>query len=108
MAEKIRSCLLPETAFLTQPELIVHVRNLHIHEPFPEQPLFEILLHFVFAVNEEEFFNGLRILAGEPLTHIFIVAVRAHTPDHTHFGMHFMLDAENTYFPVPGQQPAAQ
>lgn len=83
-------------------------RNLDVAKTFFEEACLEGLLYVVFAVNDEEGFDFLGILAGEELAEVIDIAVSAHAADAAYFGVDFMEDAEDMDFFGAGHQAAAQ
>ena len=93
---------------LLEAALVVQRRDLDVVETLFQETCLEGLLHVIFAVNDEEGLDFLRVLAGEELKQIINVSVCAHAADAAYFRVDFVKDAEDMYLFDAGHQAATQ
>ncbi len=91
---------------LLQAALVVQRGDLDVVEAFFEETRLEGLLYVIFAVDDEEDFDFLRVLAGEELAQIFKVSMCAHAADAAYFCVDFVKDAEDMDLFCAGHQAA--
>jgi hypothetical protein len=86
----------------------VEFGNANVGEAFLLQAYLEGLLNVVFAVNDEEGFHLLWILAGEELAEVFVVTMGTHAADAADFGVDFMMYTKDVDFFCTGHEAAAE